>query len=118
MIDYQTTSLSKMAIVNQLWNEVVPINVSDEFHNSPDCHFVVRQLPARIIALNRTVYILIRVCVCNRYANKHHLSKTAVINWEEFIDGVELHLSSSCRYRPVRQLDGSVRHRRICKCPK
>lgn len=93
--------------------------VQHEDHYSVHCNFE-KLSNWYITGTNIKVWILIRLCFCGKKHNAEML-KRGSIRFDEFVDGVELHLSDTCRYVPKNIIDGKRTYFKLekkCSCGK
>lgn len=84
-----------------------------EYHENPNCCF---KLKVTYIAWHgHTVYVLYRYCICGRYESKYMESKYNVSEYD-FSDGVELHLTTDCKYSRKHWRGRTWRLEKVCYC--
>lgn len=88
-----------------------------ELHYSSECNFI-QAADFVIIGNNVKIYVLVRRCVCRTHEDKHQFHKKIIINIEDFINGVEIHIDSRCCYRQIQLPDNSIKLEKVCFCPK
>lgn len=88
-----------------------------EVHDNDKCTYVMLR-DAQILGKNIVMYILLRKCVCKRYANKEHLKAKRFIQLEEVGDGVEVHSDPNCQYVRKRHFDQTFHLDKVCYCER